>query len=125
MSLTNFSDYVQSLTNFTVYPVMFPDGSPSSSMLVNLSAGGGGKRSDLVKLNLQVIVRADHPEKAESEASKILKHFNDKTRFYIGDAYVVHSTLTTPVPMYLNYDGLGNFKFNINISLLMQLKEDE
>jgi hypothetical protein len=120
MGMVDFVDYVQSLTPFTVYPLAFPEDAENEAVMIKFepsfsNSGGNG----VMKANLQIIVRSLHPAIAEEKANDILKHFDERTNFFVGPFHVVLANSRNPFPMFMNEDSLHRYRYNLNINLLM------
>lgn len=121
MRITDFVDYVQTLTPYKVFPLAFPSETEDEAIMIKFEPSTNAvARSNLVGVGLQMIIRAKHPELSEAEATKLLKHFDDRTGFMIGTNNVVISRVERFYPNFLNKDENERYRFSININLLME-----
>ena len=119
MSILTIAEYLQSLTEFAVYPLAFPNKSKTDAILVRFEPSQKASRAGTVYANLQLIVRSSHPSLAEAEANRLLEYFDNKTRFKIEAMEVVLATARQPFSMFLEKDDRDRYKYNVNIALLI------
>lgn len=121
MKIMELTDYIQQQTPIPFFPLAFPlvEDAPIEAGVVQFMTSYTTAKAGTQKVNIQMIVRADHPETAEGYALDLVNHFDNRTDFIVGTTRVILCNLRTPFPLFVGKDNGGHYRYSINMNFLV------
>ena len=119
--IIDFVEFVEEHSELTFYPNAFPlDNSIEAAGICKITPMSPLK-AGVATIELQLIVRATHPETAEKYAIDLRKALSDHTAFTVGEIRVIHLTVPNPIPNYIGKDENNRYKYSINCRVMIQI----
>lgn len=121
MRILELRDYIQEQIEIPFYPLAFPSAeqAPAEAGTVQYLTSYTKSKGGTQKVNVQMIVRSIHPERAEDLGLTLVKHFTGRTDFRIGSTQVIFCDLRTPFPLFVGKDNAGHFRYSVTMVLLL------
>ena len=116
-SILKLSSLLTAETGVKVHPLSFPHKTLSTECTVELN-GGGSVIGNVGSVNMQVMVKSDHPGNAEKTALLFLSKYNDRTDIAIDNVQVIQCKANQTAPFYLGVED-GFYLFSINFNLIL------
>lgn len=120
MGFIDFVDYVQTLTPIPVFPYTIPDDADAEAIVINLEPRYSNAKGGLIEATLKFHTRSLHPATAEETAMKLMKHFDSKTSFYVGETYIVLASMHNTFPLFIDRDSFERYEYTFDVYLRMQ-----
>lgn len=118
--MMDFVNYFGTGSSVKFYPDAFPVDEADELAVIRLLPNYNGNKGGLVTIQVQFIIRANHPSRAESLAYEIIEKHDKNTGFNIGNTRVVLMDFRNPFPMYLGKDANDRFTYSIEAFLIIQ-----
>lgn len=120
MDLISLSKLFTEILGFKIYAINFPDYKEGTYAKIEITSGvqeAGG----VCDFNIQFMVKAEHPSKAEGVVLNILNKLDMVTNkdFAEGTYQLILSKAISPQPYYVGETENGEFIFSIDFRLLV------
>lgn len=121
MKIVDLADYIQAAVGIPIFPLAFPSATTAPvdvgtvQFLTSYTKSKGGTQ----RVNVQMIVRSDTPEKAEKFALDLASHFDSKTNYDIGDYHIIFTDMRTPFPLFVGKDNADHYRYSVSMVLLV------
>lgn len=125
MKIQELVSYIKGITDIAVFPLAFPEvvDGPKDACVVQFQTSYTSAKGGMQRVNLQIIVRSDHPETAEANIFNLINHFNRKTSFNVGSTHVIFVDIKSPFPLFAGKDNGGNYRYVTNLTMLVETKK--
>jgi hypothetical protein len=125
MKITELVEYLETVTTLPVFPLAFPaaEGQYPEAMVVQFLTSYTKSKAGTQKVNIQMIVRSNHPEPAEEYALQLAKHFDMRTNFNVGKTHVIFCDLRTPFPLFVGRDNAEHYRYSVTMNFLVDKTE--
>ncbi|MHC5291075.1 phage tail terminator protein [Bacillus licheniformis] len=101
-----------------IYPLEYPLKAPVDAIKVEIQANTEEK-AGVYPIIVQLKVRDEHPELAESTSFAFRKVLENKTNFNIGAVQVVLVKSQNPLPLPMGKDANGNYLYSNNFRFVI------
>lgn len=121
MKIVELADYIQAQTGIPIFPLAFPAAelAPAECGTVQFLTSYTKAKGGTQRVNVQMIVRSDHPEKAEAMALGLASFFDGKTDFNVGSNHIIFVDMRTPFPLFVGKDNADNYRYSVTMVLLI------
>jgi hypothetical protein len=114
MRIEELRKFVESGFNIRTYSNEFYAQSENNCAMVRITPGT--TEPHVNRLNVQILLRNESAAQAEEKAWKIYKALRTKSRFFVGDAFVILCIANQP--LYIGKDENQRTQYSINCSLI-------
>lgn len=121
MKIVDLADYIQAQLGIPIFPLAFPGtlDAPTDVGTVQFLTSYTKAKGGTQRVNVQMIVRSDTPEKAEGYALDLASHFASKTNYTIGGNHIIFTDMRTPFPLFVGKDNADHYRYSVNMVLLI------
>lgn len=117
MTLIQLTNFVNSITGNSAYPIEFPINNTDESVIV-VDVINGTITGTVTEMNFQIMTRSYHPSTANELGYEIIKKLHNKTNIAFGDEQVILVQATNPNPFYNGMDSNHNYIYTTDFRIL-------
>lgn len=118
--MMDFVNYFTDNSSTKFYPDAFPLEASDEVGLVRMLPNYAGTKGGLVTIQVQFLIRANHPSRCEVLVNELITNYNKKTNFTIGNTRVVLMNIRNPFPVYMGKDANDRFSYSIEAFLIIE-----
>lgn len=121
MKILELVDFVKTQSTYDVYPLAFPSAekAPGNAIAIQYLTSYTKAKGGMSRVNIQMIVRSNHPAQAEDEALRLANYFYNKTDFMVGITHVILTDIRTPFPLFVGRDNGDNYRYTVTMNFLI------
>ncbi|MFD9628676.1 minor capsid protein [Peribacillus muralis] len=118
--ILDFVKFVETYSPIKYYPHSIPVTETGDAGMVRILPTYRAVKGGVASVELQIIIRASHPEKAEQWATELQDQLDKKTSFNIGDTRVILMEIKNPFPLYIGKDENDRYKYSVDAWILIE-----
>jgi Bacteriophage minor capsid protein len=118
--ILDFVNFVETYSPIKYYPHSIPVTDKKEAGMVRILPSYRTVKGGVASVELQIIIRASHPERAEQLATELQKQLDKKTGFNIGETRVILLEVKNSFPLYIGKDENDRYKYSVDAVLLIE-----
>lgn len=118
--ILELTELIESLSPIKYFPHAIPIGYSSTVGTVRINPTYRAVKGGVGSVEVQIIIRASHPEEANKWATELQEQLDKKTGFNVGKTRVILAEVKNPFPLYIGKDENDRYKYSIEAWLLIE-----